>query len=378
MPVFHHIRFARSERFGEPELAAFEEPSTAPVIPASCPQNKFRLDFIMGNGEPTAQDEDCHFLSIYTPSREGRRPVLVWIHGGAYIAGSGEESAYDGSALSEEGDIVVVTVSYRLGVFGYLYNPEGAPQNLGLKDQLTALRWVHENISRFGGDPDRVTLAGQSAGGHSVAALISVCREPLFRKAIIQSAPLAGQFGEHYLAKQYRDFVRLLGKPVSEASTGDMLSAQTRLIAASGRTMSFSPNVPGLGEEMAVPSLEGVLLTWQKDDTSPFVAMRLNREERFGGMIDRLATRLSTWIVFKRCGRRYASFLRKHGVAVQTKELDWRPDGSPFGACHCLELPFLFGPWERWKDAGILHGISREEWEQRGRSLRRQWLDFIR
>lgn len=378
MPVFHHIRYARSARFSEPKLVSFEEPSGSPAIPSSCPQNKFRLDFIMGNGEPTAQDEDCHFLSIYTPSREGRRPVLVWIHGGAYIAGSGEESAYDGSALSEEGDIVVVTVSYRLGVFGYLYNPEGAPQNLGLKDQLTALRWVHENISRFGGDPDRVTLAGQSAGGHSVAALISVCREPLFRKAIIQSAPLAGQFGERYLAKQYKDFVRLLGKPVSEASTGDMLSAQTRLIAASGRTMSFSPNIPGLGEEMAVPSLEGVLLTWQKDDTSPFVAMRLNREERFGGMIDRLATRLSTWIVFKRCGCRYASFLRKNGVAVQTKELDWRPDGSPFGACHCLELPFLFGPWERWKGAGILHGISREEWEQRGRSLRRQWLDFIR
>jgi para-nitrobenzyl esterase len=157
-----------------------------------------------------------------------------------------------------------------------------------------------------------------------------------------------------------------------------MLLAQTRLIDASGKTMSFSPNVPELDKEISVPFLEEVLLTWQKDDTSPFVAMRLNREDRFGGMIDRLATRLSTWIVFKLGNRRYASFLRKHGVAVQTKELDWRPDDSPFGACHCLELPFLFGPWERWKDAGIVRGISQAEWEQRGRSLRRQWLDFIR
>ena len=378
MPVFHHIRYAWSVRFGEPELAAFEEPSAAPDIPSSCPQNKFRLDYIMGNGERTVQDEDCHFLSIYTPSCEGRRPVLVWIHGGAYIAGSGEESAYDGSALSGEGDIVVVTITYRLGVFGYLYNPEGTPQNLGLKDQLTALRWVHVNISRFGGDPDRVTLAGQSAGGHSVAALISVCQEPLFKKVIIQSAPLGGQFGEHYLEKQYRDFVRLLGKPVSEASTDDMLSAQTRLIAASGRTMCFSPFVPQLGKQIAVPSLEKALVTWQRDDTSPFVAMRLNREERFGGVFDGLVTRLSSWIVFKRCGRRYASFLRDRGVSVQTKEFDWRPDGSTFGACHCLELPFLFGPWERWKDAGILRNISKKEWEERGRMLRRQWLDFIR
>ncbi len=94
MPVFHHIRYARSVRFGEPEQAAFEEPSVSPAIPSSCPQNKFRLDFIMGNGEPTAQDEDCHFLSIYTPSREGRRSVLVWIHGGAYIAGRSAGSGW--------------------------------------------------------------------------------------------------------------------------------------------------------------------------------------------------------------------------------------------------------------------------------------------
>ena len=185
----------------------FDESTVDDSTIVSCPQNKFRLDFIMGEGERIIQNEDCHFLSICTPSREGNRPVLVWIHGGAYIAGCGEESAYDGTALAEEGDIVVVSITYRLGIFGYLYNPEGEPRNLGLKDQMTALRWVHENISRFGGDPDRVTIAGQSAGGHSVASLISCCKEPYFRKAIIQSAPLDFQFGEQYLKKQYRDFL---------------------------------------------------------------------------------------------------------------------------------------------------------------------------
>ena len=222
MLTYHHIRYAGSTRFGEPEAIPYDESLIEETAVVSCPQGKFRLDFIMGEGEKTIQDEDCHFLSICTPSRDGRRPVMVWIHGGAYIAGCGEESAYDGRFLAEEGDIVVVSISYRLGVFGYLYNPDGAPRNLGLKDQMAALRWVNENISRFGGDPQQVTLAGQSAGGHSVASLISCCKEPLFRKAIIQSTPLGFGFGENYLRKQYQEFVRQIGRNVEEATTEDM------------------------------------------------------------------------------------------------------------------------------------------------------------
>ena len=254
MLTYHHIRYAKAGRFEEPELMPFDESLLDDPIVVSCPQNKFRLDFIMGDGKQTIQDEDCYFLSIYTPSREGNRPVLVWIHGGAYIAASGGESAYDGTALAEEGDIVVVSVTYRLGVFGYLYNPDGVPQNLGLKDQMTALRWVHDNISRFGGDPGQVTLAGQSAGGHSVGSLISYCKEPCFRKAIIQSAPLGFQFGEKFLKKQYHDFLLLLGKPVAEATTAEMLVTQKRLMKASGKSMCFSPYVPALGKEIACPS----------------------------------------------------------------------------------------------------------------------------
>lgn len=378
MQIYHHIRYAKAERFEEPELMPFDESLLGDPTVVSCPQNKFRLDFIMGEGEQPIQNEDCHFLSIYTPSRYGNRPVLVWIHGGAYIAGSGGESAYDGAALAEEGDIVVVSVTYRLGVFGYLYNPEGEPRNLGLKDQMAALRWVHENISRFGGDPDCVTLAGQSAGGHSVAALISYCKEPYFRKAIIQSAPLGFQFGEKFLNKQYHDFLLLLGKPVAEATTAEMLVTQKRLIKASGKSMCFSPLVLDLGKEIACTSVEKVLITWQKDDTSPFVAMRLKHKNCFGGAIDRLATRLSTWFVFKTINRRYASFLKRNGIEVHTHELSWRPDGNRFGACHCLELSLLFGSWERWKGAGMLGQTDEVEWKKRSQELRKQWLAFIK
>ena len=378
MQIYHHIRYAKAARFGEPELMPFDESMINDSTVVSCPQNKFRLDFIMGEGERTVQDEDCHFLSISTPSREGNRPVLVWIHGGAYIAGCGGETAYDGTALAEEGDIVVVSVTYRLGVFGYLYNPDGEPRNLGFKDQMTALKWIHENISRFGGDPSQVTLAGQSAGGHSVASLISCCKEPYFRKAIIQSAPLGFQFGEQYLKKQYRDFLDLLEKTVSEATTTDMLIAQKRLMEASGKSMCFSPYVPALGKGIACPSLERVLITWQEDDTSPFVAMRLKHEKTFGGFLDRLMTKISTWFVFKTMNRRYALFLKRNDIEVHMHELSWRPEGSKFGACHCLELSLLFGSWERWKGTGMLGQTDEAEWKKHSQELRKQWLQFIK
>lgn len=378
MQIYHHIRYAKASRFGEPSLVSFEESMLDDSTVVSCPQNKFRLGFIMGDGEQTMQDEDCHFLSICTPSGDGRRPVLVWIHGGAYIAGCGGKSAYDATALAEEGDIVVVSVTYRLGVFGYLYNPEGEPRNLGLKDQMAALKWIHENISLFGGDPYQVTLAGQSAGGHSVASLISCCKEPYFRKAIIQSAPLGFQFGEKFLNKQYHDFLHLLGKPVAEATTAEMLLAQKRLMEASGKAMCFSPYVPALGKEMATPSLEKVLITWQKDDTSPFVAMRLKDEKTLGGFLDRLMTKISTWFIFKTINRRYASFLKENGIEVLMHELSWRPEGSKFGACHCLELSLLFGSWERWKGTGMLGQTDEAEWKKHSQELRKQWLEFIK
>ncbi len=197
----------------------FEDPVVEPFAGAvedsgpltACPQNSFRLSFLMGGHDELTQTEDCHFLSIYTPSRKGARPVLVWIHGGAYLAGSGEEAAYDGSMLVEEGDIVVVTISYRLGAFGYLHDMDNRIVNLGLKDQIAALRWVRDNISCFGGDPDKITLAGQSAGGHSVASILSSSNEPLCRRAIIQSAPFTFSNTVKSARKMLAAFTKIAG-----------------------------------------------------------------------------------------------------------------------------------------------------------------------
>ncbi|MBN7815302.1 carboxylesterase/lipase family protein [Algoriphagus pacificus] len=148
---------------------------------------------------PTPISEDCLYLNVWTDaeSPEEKRPVMVWIHGGGFSGGSGTVPLYDGEELAKKG-IVVVTINYRLGALGYLAHPElskesesGTSGNYGVLDQIAALKWVNKNIAAFGGDPDNVTIAGQSAGSMSVNVLVgSPLAKGLFNKAIAQSGAM--------------------------------------------------------------------------------------------------------------------------------------------------------------------------------------------
>jgi para-nitrobenzyl esterase len=157
------------------------------------------------SGEPDEHSEDCLSLNLWTPAPDtARRPVMVWIHGGSFLSGSGTVGLYRGGMLAREGDVVVVTLNYRLGLLGFLAHPalEEAGQtwldgqawtgfgNWGLADQIAALHWVQEHIASFGGDPDNVTVFGESAGGMSISALLSVpAARGLFHRAIVESGP---------------------------------------------------------------------------------------------------------------------------------------------------------------------------------------------
>lgn len=141
-----------------------------------------------------SEDEDCLSLNIYTPSTTGRRPVMMYIHGGNFVEGAGSQAWTEPSALARRGDVVVVTINYRLGALGWLYLDEfggdelGAESNLGLRDQIAALRWLRDNIGAFGGDPANVTVLGYSAGAWSICALLAAGQAPkLFQKAIVMS-----------------------------------------------------------------------------------------------------------------------------------------------------------------------------------------------
>ena len=156
----------------------------------SCPQKRGLS--LEGGGDPGQLDEDCLYLNVFTPRADpgAQLPVMVWIHGGALIFGSGGLGIYDGSALARRG-VVVVTINYRLGPLGFFSHPAldkekpGGAVNFGLLDQIAALNWVKSNIGAFGGDPAKVTIFGQSAGAQSVLALMaSPLASGLFRGAI--------------------------------------------------------------------------------------------------------------------------------------------------------------------------------------------------
>ena len=183
------------------------------------------------------ESEDCLFLNIYTPALDNKkRPVMFYIHGGAYAIGSGSRPRLYGGHLSEHGDVVVVTIQYRLGPLGFLYM-DGIPSNLGLKDQICALKWVKENIEVFGGDPGNITIFGQSAGSISVSYLLTMPdAKGLFQRAIAQSATLpliptipekAEKTTEMFLSKlkvKYGDIEKL-----RELSWNKIIQAQSKI-----------------------------------------------------------------------------------------------------------------------------------------------------
>lgn len=199
------IRYAQAERWGPPRHAP---PAPATGHMPACPQP---TDIPIA---PPDQDEDCLRLTVTTPAGPGHnRPVIVYIHGGSFNYGSGANYAPDD--LVRRGDVVAVTINYRLGPFGFLAHPDLGPDagNLGLADQQAALRWVRDNIARFGGNPHNVTIMGQSAGGYSVCAhLASPASAGLFHRAIVQSAGCTGGFREQAEAEQQaRELAAALG-----------------------------------------------------------------------------------------------------------------------------------------------------------------------
>lgn len=199
--VYRGIPFAAPPvgelRWREPQpVEPWDEILVCEEFGPACPQPASDWTGMLDVGET---DEDCLYLNVWTPagSPEERLPVMVWIHGGAYVSGAASLPIYDGHNLAEKG-VVVVTVNYRLGALGFMAHPllsaespHGVSGNYGLLDQVAALEWVRDNVEVFGGDPDAVTVFGESAGGMSILNLMcSPLAEGLFGRAIVQSGPM--------------------------------------------------------------------------------------------------------------------------------------------------------------------------------------------
>lgn len=224
--IFKGIPYARAERFMPPQAPEkWEGVRSCRAFGPTCPQavrggwqsDELAFAFDWDDGYP---GEDCLRVNIWTPGLNdgGKRPVMVWLHGGGYSAGSGQElPSYDGANLARKGDAVVVTLNHRLNVLGFLdlsaFGAEYADSgNAGLLDLVAALRWVNRNIEAFGGDPGNVTIFGQSGGGGKVSTLLATpSAAGLFHKAIVQSGSMLRTMEQKYSRRIGSALVEELG-----------------------------------------------------------------------------------------------------------------------------------------------------------------------
>ena len=418
LSVFRGIRYASLPvRFGVPQpVAPWHGVREATRFGPPPPQSgAFGMD-ALGNGDDGDARDDADWLTVNVWSRDlaGRLPVMVWIQGGAYLFGMSGLPEYDGGNLAREG-VVLVTFNYRVGLEGFGY-VEGTPANRGLLDQVAVLEWVQANIGAFGGDPDRVTVFGQSAGAGSVAALLAMPRAVgLFRRAIAQSVP--GTFFTPALAADItRACAAELGLqpvelPMVDArllpSAGDALSAAMdrftdRWGPAAYAQVPFAPVVDGevlpttpwLGlsgqvdgvvghtrhEQRLLTALSGQLgeiTEAQAAEAADLLGPDPQRyRESFSDPQELYEVVRSDWL-FRMPSLWLAEAQRQAGGRAHLYELTWPAPGmgGVLGACHGLDVPLVFGNLTSGQPA-MLIGEPTAEAAALSRQMRTAWTAF--
>ncbi len=377
-------------------------------------------------------DEDCLTLNVCTPAcDEGRRPVLVWIHGGGFRTGQGAIPWYNGTSFAQRGDIVTVSINYRLGVLGFAHleeigGAEYASSGLnGIRDQIAALQWVRDNIAAFGGDPGRVTIAGESAGGMSVGTLLGCpAAAGLFRGAIPQSGAAHTMSSREQGVALARRFAAAAGA----SSIDDLIAAPVeRILAAQMEVEQQSrsgdlrpPTGTGLGGMPFQPVVDGhvlpqppiaalraglssavrVLVGTNRDEMTLFplgttdearlqriaarvfsdsgAAMAAYRSEWPGASPEEILNAMMTDRVFRIPAVRVAEAQAQNGGTAYQYLFTWesRAFGGRLKATHALEIPFVFNNLGR---AGTEIFLGPGPMPQAlADSMHAAWIAFIR
>jgi para-nitrobenzyl esterase len=431
-PPVGPLRFAAPER---------EEPWSgvrkAHEFGFSAPQSSMALP--LPGMDVGAMDEDCLSLNVYTPAADAaRRPVLVWIHGGGFVIGSGSQPIYDGSPLALRGDVVVVTINYRLGPLGFLYlgdlcpDLEGAGGNAGIRDQVAALEWVKENIAAFGGDPDNVTIFGESAGGMSVGTLLGTpSAAGLFHRAIPQSGAAHNVHSRETATEVARHFLEGLGITPDQAAGAlrsippdKLLDTQQQTVLKLGTTLGLLPFQPMLDDDFLPTSPLAAIEAGHARGIDLMTGTTRDEWKLFGfldpglatlddaGLVTRLAAQLGDESAAKRVADAYrgaqleagsaaatakdlffaietdrvfripairlAEAQRRHHDAVFMYQFTWESPmmGGALGACHAIELPFVFG--QVGADGAEMFVGKGPEAERLSEQLMDAWIAFAR
>lgn len=373
------------------------------------------------NGIAIPWDEDCLTLNVMTPrADDARRPVYVWIHGGDFKNGTGGTPWYDGTSFAARGDIVAVTINYRLGAFGFVALGDGAPHSgiVGLLDQIAALEWVRDNIGAFGGDPTQVTIGGESAGAFSVSTLLAMPEAAgLCHRAIAQS-------GAGHMTIDPETAVCIAAAFCAAAGTDDLdelralppdvvLDAQQAVQnqRIDGLPRHQSPFYPAIGPgglaARPIDAMEGgasaavPLLTGVNDDETALFGMGATTDDRLvriighylaepepmiahyrrvlpGAGSGQLAVAISTDHTFTVPAVRMAAARAVNGGDTWMYAFSWRSrsfDGA-LGACHALEIPFTFNTLDRaGVDLFLGPGARPDALAER---MHDSWIAFIR
>ncbi len=440
MYIYKGIPYAKAERFMPPVAPdKWEGIRSSRSYGPTCPQGKrmgwysdeHAFAFNWDDGYP---DENCLRVNIWTPGiNDGKkRPVMVWLHGGGYAAGSGQElPSYDGANLAKKGDVVVVTLNHRLNVLGFLdlsafgekYAKSG---NAGLLDLVAALQWVNKNIASFGGDASNVTIFGQSGGGGKVSTLLATpSAEGLFHKAIVQSGSMLRTMESKYSRRIGAAMVEELGLKPSEIDEIQKLPYETLLAAGEKAIAKVRAEADKEGVSSFIfgwaPTVEGdVLPTQPFDPQAP--AQSKNIPLMIGTTLHEFTT--STYVpafrsvtkekavefLQKKYGNRTEEFLKAfekaypdyqpidlididlifRPSAVEQAKLKAAQQGAPvymymfawespvldgmFRSTHCMEIPFVFNNVVR--HASMTGGGA--EAQALGEKMSNVWLNFAR
>lgn len=399
------IPYASAARFSEPSVVPdWTDRRDATDWSPACPQRPMPfLDRVLGSTlDVRPLDENCQRLSITLPAGTvpgDDLPVMVWIHGGSYVSGAGDLPIMDPAALVTEQRVIVVTVTYRLGLFGYLGGVPGRPANLGLLDQLAAFAWVQRNIAAFGGDPRQVTAVGQSAGGDAVAHLLATPgASTLFARAIVQSAPLGLARGRSAMSAAMNEaFGRTLDRADPDASADDILAMQPAVDQAASTFglksgMAFGtqyghaplPDEADLDAawEAAAPRID-ILIGHTSEEARLFLPrltglQAVLRIPVLGTLVGQAVVSLVTRLVYGRDSRRFARRHVRAGGRAHHYVLSWSAPGSGWGSAHTVDLPLLFGDADAWRTADLVRGTPWVDIDASGRRVRAVWGSFAR
>lgn len=372
---YRGIRFATAERHGAPTDIDGVEPGTdGTTFGAQAPQVSGALEQMLGTSE-LVSNEDCLFLNIVTPALDdATRLVLVFIHGGAFVTGTGAMPWYDGASMCERGDVVVVTINYRLGALGFFDDT-----NLGTLDQVSALRWVGRHIADFGGDPGNVTIFGESAGGASVISLMAVSEaDALFHKVWAMSPSLTQYRSRSSAETMTQRYTDLLGtEDLTRSTVDEILDAQGRFLASIAGFRHFTPTegsdvFPDPIVERAATDARPLVIGTNRDEMLLFTAFDASRSSwndddvleqfalRFGERAEqaaaayraarpnadasRLVSAVQTDETFRRPAQRLAESRTSAGGPTWMYEFEMESTafGGVLGACHGLDLPYAF------------------------------------